>query len=377
MQNTGAEFDGLKFAEAREKVIQKLTELGLLQKEQEITHNVAKCYRCGSTVEPMLSKQWFMKMKALAEKTIAAINSGEIQYFPEKWKKIAIDWLANIKDWCISRQIWWGHQIPIEGSTDTFDTWFSSALWPFATLGWPKQTRELQEFYPTSVITSARDILHLWISRMIFSGLEFTGQAPFHDVIIHATVLAKDGKRMSKSLGTGLNPLDFIEKYGADATRFGLIYQALGGQDIHFNEDVLIMGKKFCNKLWNISRYVLLKSGDDVFLALPETLGDNENGAIIEKLNFVSEEVTKKLQSYEFGQAAHDLYDFVWHDFADKYIEASKDSESDETKAVLLHCIKTILQLLHPFMPFISEELWKNYGQKNLLLVSEWPLLKK
>ena len=375
--NVGPDFDGLKIVEAREKVLKKFRELGLLEKEQELVHNVAKCYRCGSTVEPMLSKQWFMKMQPLAEKVIAAINSGEVQYSPERWKGVALDWLANIKDWCISRQIWWGHPIPIAGSKDTFDTWFSSALWPFATLGWPEKTKDLKEFYPTSTITSARDILHLWITRMIFSGLEFMDAAPFKNIIIHATILTKDGKRMSKSLGTGIDPLILIDKYGADATRFGLIYQALGGQDIHFNEDVLMMGKKFCNKLWNISRYVLLKTEGQTDSILPTKLQLENNQKIIAKLNAISAEVTAQIQKYEFGQAAHSLYDFIWHDFADQHIESTKNSGDAETKATLLHCMKNILLLLHPFMPFISEKLWQSYREKELLIVSEWPISEK
>lgn len=386
--NVSQEFDGLKITEAREKVLEKLREQGLLEKEEEFTHNVAKCYRCGSIIEPMLSKQWFLKMKPLAEKTIAAIKAGKIQYYPERWQKIALDWLENIRDWCISRQIWWGHEIPEKISTngaeriDTFDTWFSSALWPFATLGWPEHTEDLQNYYPTQVITSARDILHLWISRMIFSGLEMMDQAPFKDVFIHATILTKDGRRMSKSLGTGIDPLDLIEKYGADATRFGLIYQALGGQDIHFNEEVLMMGKKFCNKLWNITRYVLLKTAGENANAEeiknlqsngPENPNEQANKDILEKLAGLQNQVTKKIQSYEFGQAAHDIYEFVWHEFADIYIEESKKSESAETKQTLMHSLQTILKLLHPFMPFITEELWGILGKEKMILIEEWP----
>lgn len=383
--NVGEGWDSLKMAEAREKVLEKFKELGLFAEAKEITHNVAKCYRCGSTVEPMLSKQWFLKMKPLAEKALAAINAGEVEYMPEKWKKLAIDWLENVRDWCISRQIWWGHEVPIEidGRKDTFDTWFSSALWPFATLGWPnKDSRDLKEFFPTQVITSARDILHLWISRMIFSSLEFMGQAPFGKVHIHATILTKDGKRMSKSLGTGIDPLILIDKYGADATRFGLIYQALGGQDIHFNEDVLMMGKKFGNKLWNIARYVLIKAGEEKFAeTLPNTsieqfassANEPNNKAILEKLLATKNQVQQHIDEFEFGQAAHELYDFIWKEFADIYIEQSKQSESEETKQTLALSLITILKLLHPFMPFITEEIWSNLNQQGLLMISEWP----
>lgn len=376
----GPEFDGLKILEAREKVVEKFKELGLLEKEEELVHNVAKCYRCGSTIEPLLSKQWFLKMKPFADKALKAINSGEVQYYPENWKGVAVNWLENVRDWCVSRQIWWGHPVPIEGSTDTFDTWFSAALWPFATLGWPEKTKDLKEFYPTSVILSARDILHLWISRMIFSGLEFMGEVPFKHVVTHATILTKDGKRMSKSLGTGIDPMDLIAKYGADATRFGLIYQALGGQDIRFNEDVLLMGKKFCNKLWNIARYVSLKAEEqlniDTEVGLKEYANSCEEPINKDICNSLAETlgaVNKNLEGYEFGQAAHALYDFIWKEFADVYIEETKKSESEETKKTLVLCLLTILKMLHPMMPFVTEELWKHLKQKDLLIVAEWP----
>ncbi len=372
--NVNGEFNGLKIMEAREKVLEKLRGAGLLEKEEEFTHNVAKCYRCGLNVEPMLSKQWFLKIKPLAEKAIRAIEQGSVKYYPEKWANIALERLRNERDWCISRQIWWGHPIPAEGGADTFDTWFSSALWPFAALGWPEKTKDLQEFYPTTAITSGRDILHIWISKMIFSGLEFTGQAPFKDVLIHATILTKDGRRMSKSLGTGIDPIELIEKYGADATRFGLIYQALGGQDIHFNEEVLMMGKKFCNKIWNIAKFVQIKTGSAIIgAARPENPNEAPNKNILEKLAAAQKQATEKITAYEFGQAAHDLYDFIWHEFADIYIEESKKSESAETRQTLSYCLQTILKILHPFMPFITEELWAQTGGANLLMIEAWP----
>lgn len=372
--NVGPGFDGLKIAEARTKVIEQFAELGLLEKEQDLVHNVAKCYRCGSTIEPILSKQWFLKMRPLAEKTITAIEKGQINYIPERWQKVSLDWLHNVRDWCISRQIWWGHKVPIDGVEDVFDTWFSSALWPFATLGWPNtDARDLKEFYPTQLITSGRDIIHLWISRMIYSGLEFMDEVPFKDILIHATVLTKDGKRMSKSLGTGIDPLDLIEKYGADATRFGLMYQAMGGQEIHFNEDGIMMGKKFANKLWNITRYVL-GTCESITTSVPAA-ADEENKKILAKLDETITSVSKDIASYAFGDAAHMLYDFIWHDFADKYIEYSKDKTDQETKDTLSYVLVTILKLLHPFMPFVTEELWSHLPipHKRLLIISEWP----
>ena len=369
--NATPDFDGMKIVEAREKVIARLTELGLLEKEKEFTHNVAKCYRCNATVEPMLSKQWFVKMKPLAEKAIKAIEKGEITYTPARWKKISLDWLREVKDWCVSRQIWWGHKIPIADSEDTFDTWFSSALWPFAALGWPEKTNDLKNYYPTSIITSARDILHLWISRMVFSGLEFMGKPPFKDVIIHSTVQALDGRRMSKSLGTGIDPLNLIEKYGADATRFGLIFQEFGGQEIRFNEQNILMGKKFSNKLWNIARFVQLKI-PHLGAKLPSKLVDWENKKFLKILAENKKAVEKNLDAYKFGEAAHLLYDFVWHEFADKFIENSKKRKDAETTAVLAHSLREILKTLHPFMPFITEEIWQLFGEKEMQLVEKW-----
>jgi len=369
--NVGPDFDNLKIAEAREKVVTKLTELGLLEKEEDFTHNVAKCYRCNATVEPMFSKQWFIKMKPLAEKAIKAIEKGEVTYTPARWKKISLDWLREVKDWCVSRQIWWGHKIPIEDSEDTFDTWFSSALWPFATLGWPEKTDDLKNYYPTSLITSDRGILHLWISRMVFSGLEFMDKLPFRDVIIHSTVHAADGRRMSKSLGTGIDPLVLIKKYGADATRFGLIFQEFGGQDIRFSEQNILMGKKFANKLWNISRFVQIKT-QSLGNQISESAKLVENKKFMETLTETKKAIEKNLDTYKFGEAAHLLYDFVWHEFADKFIENSKKREDTETTAVLAHGLREILKMLHPFMPFITEEIWQSLGEKEMLLVEKW-----
>ena len=381
--NVNDEFNGKKIIEARELVINKLKALELLVKEEEITHNVAKCYRCGSTVEPMLSKQWFLKTKLLAEKVLAAIEKNEVVYKPERWKKIAEEWLKNIRDWCVSRQIWWGHNIQMEGNSNTFDTWFSSALWPFATLGWPKQTEDLKKFYPSNVITSARDILHLWISRMIFSGIEFMGKVPFKEVYIHPTILALDGKRMSKSLGTGIDPLVLIEKYGADATRFGLILQINHDQQaVRFDERSLISSKNFINKLWNISRFIQMKCEENksgsISSLKPITLADQW---ILSRINRLTDSITKKIEKYELGEAAKELYEFTWHEFADWYLEISKfQNENPETQNntvfILKSSILNLLKLLHPFIPFVTEEI---YGQltglkqnNDLLIIAEW-----
>ncbi|KKS82666.1 MAG: Valine-tRNA ligase [Candidatus Wolfebacteria bacterium GW2011_GWC1_43_10] len=372
--NVGVEFDNLSVSEAREKVIGKFKDSGLFEKEEEIVHNIAKCYRCNSTIEPMLSKQWFLKMKPLAQPAIEAIRNGKVKYSPERWKDIALNWLENVKDWCISRQIWWGHPIPIEGSNDTFDTWFSSALWPFATLGWPEKTKDLDNFYPTSFITSAREIIHLWISRMIFSGLSFMDKVPFENVFIHSTILTKDGKRMSKSLGTGIDPLELIEKHGADATRFGLIWQSMGGQDIHWAEEHILAGKKFANKLWNIARFILTKVGDDFDFSKPKKIDDATAKELIKKFEKLLERSEKQMEIYEFGQALHDIYEFIWHEFADKYIEYSKNKEDKETKQVLCYVLEKSIKLLHPFIPFVTEAIYQRLPkkEKEFLMIEEW-----
>ena len=246
----GKDFEGLSTKDAREKAVEKLQQLNLIEKTEDYPNRISICYRCSAAIEPRPSVQWFLKMDELAKKALSAVQKGEVKFNDKRWEKLYTDWLANIKDWCVSRQIWWGHKIPIDGVDDVLDTWFSSALWPFAALGWPdKNSKDLKEFYPTQVLSTARDIINLWVARMIFSGIEFMKEKPFSSIIIHPTVLAKDGRRMSKSLGTGIDPLVLIEKYGADATRFGLIYQMMGGQDIKFDESHLLAGKKFANKI--------------------------------------------------------------------------------------------------------------------------------
>ncbi|OGD38778.1 valine--tRNA ligase [Candidatus Azambacteria bacterium RIFCSPLOWO2_01_FULL_37_9] len=432
--DAGKYFAGLSTQDAREKVVAELEKQNLIEKIEERAHRVAKCYRCASVIEPQPSKQWFLKMNELAEKTKKAIEDGNVRFNNERWKKISLDWLSSIRDWCISRQIWWGHRLPVwfcqnqtgisnsqfliskqfknknlfdehsvvsikqpkecpfcdgcqmKQSEDVLDTWFSSALWPFATLGWPdKETKDLKEFYPTQVLSTARDIINLWVLRMIFSSIEFMdGQMPFAKVIIHPTVLAKSGQRMSKSLGTGVDPLDLIEKYGADATRFGLIYQMMGNQDMKFEESHLLAGKKFANKLWNISRFVLQKTGDNFYYELPkendpksgnyDALDGHEGDSLLKKLSMTIEYANKDIDNFDFGQALHTIYDFVWHDFADKYIEESKSKDTNDVKIVLSHTLINILKLLHPFMPFITEEIWSELPikDKKLLIVSNW-----
>ena len=363
-ENAPLPYRGMKTIEAREKIIEDLTRLSLIEKKEDYIHNVARCYRCNSVLEPILSKQWFLKMGELAKVAAKAVKNGQVRFIPKKWEKIYFDWLRNIKDWCISRQLWWGHKIPIEGVDDVLDTWFSSALWPFATLGWPHETKDLKTFYPTDFITSAREIINLWVARMIFSGLEFMGKEPFKNYYIHPTVLTEEGQRMSKSLGTGVDPVELIEKYGADAVRFGIAYQLMGGQDIRFSEDNILMGRKFCNKLWNASRFVLIQI---VGFAKPNKLVGFRK---------TIKSVNKDLINYQFGRAAHTVYDFFWHDFCDKFIEETKDRKDAKTKAALLYVLLTSLKLLHPFMPFITEEIYQQLpirGKKKSLMVEEWP----
>ena len=378
----GKDFEGLSTKDAREKIAEKLKQLGLVEKVEDYPNRISICYRCNTAIEPRPSIQWFLKMDKLAKYALEAVQKGEIKFNGKRWEKIYTDWLSNIKDWCISRQIWWGHKIPLDGVDDILDTWFSSALWPFATLGWPdKNSKDLKEFYPTQVISTDRGIINLWVARMIFSGIDLMDEKPFSNIIIHPTVLAKDGRRMSKSLGTGIDPLVLIEKYGADAVRFGLIYQMMGGQDIKFDESHLLAGKKFANKLWNITRFVLKQNASSrpqrksaAMAGGAEKISTPENKEIIKKLEKTIISVSDDIENYNFGQALHSLYDFVWRDFADRYLEYAKTKNDDETKEILSSVLLNILKLLHPFMPFITEEIWSMMaGKNNLLIIEEWP----
>ena len=381
----GKEFEGLSTKDARGKVVEKLQQLNAIEKTEDYSNRIPICYRCNTAIEPRPSVQWFLKMDELAKKAMEPVKNGKIKFNDKRWEKIYLDWMSNIKDWCISRQIWWGHKIPLDGVNDVLDTWFSSALWPLATLGWPasvktsagkpEPTGDLKEFYPTQVLSTDRGIINLWVARMIFSGLEFTNEKPFSNIIIHPTVMAKDGRRMSKSLGTGIDPLILIDKYGADAVRFGLIYQMMGGQDMKFDESHLLAGKKFANKLWNISRFVITQN--EISKQIKNSNLSKEDKEIYEKMEQVIESVTENVDNYNFGQALHIIYDFVWHDFADKYIEQSKTRKNEECKNVLSSVLASVLKLLHPFMPFITEEIWSmipadSSGNK-MLIIEKWP----
>ncbi|MEA3292939.1 MAG: valine--tRNA ligase [Patescibacteria group bacterium] len=429
MFNCPSPYQGIKTLEARQKVIESLEKISLLEKIEDYNHEIPKCERCGKTIELIPSEQWFLKMKELAQIAKISVKKGKIKFHPKKFEKSYFDWLGGIKDWCISRQIWWGHQLPIwecqkekqqsqnlkekyfvslekpkkcsicgkcrpKQVNDVLDTWFSSALWPFASLGWPRKTKDLKKFYPTNVLSTGRDIINLWVARMIFSGLEFTEKIPFKDVYVHATVLNKEGKRMSKSLGTGVDPMDLIEKYGADATRFGIAYQIMGGQDIKFIENNIIMGKKFCNKLWNASRFVLQQTSSSKrkaphlrryekrykqeilkteFKTKNLTKADKK---ILTSLEITTKSVNKDLENFLFGKAAHTLYDFFWHNFCDVYIEESKKQNKETTEKILLYVLLTSLKLLHPFIPFITEEIYQKLPLKKekSIIIENWPI---
>jgi valyl-tRNA synthetase len=374
-------YQGLKILEAREKIVEDLSCLGLVEKIENYDHQVPVCYRCGTVVELIPSEQWFLKMDQLAKTAIKTVESGQVRFFPKRWEKVYFDWLKNVEDWCISRQLWWGHKIPLKGESDVLDTWFSAALWPFATLGWPrlhqgsggqgkKKKSDLNRFYPTDVLSTDRGIINLWVTRMIFSGIEFMKKPPFKDVYIHATVLTREGKRMSKSLGTGIDPINLIEKYGADATRFGIVWQVMGGQDIRFVEDNIVMGRKFCNKIWNASRFVLMSKSAQIYADL-DSLGSQRGFTQMKNLTTADRKILKALkktiklvngdlEGFRFGPASRKLYDFFWHDFCDVYIEKSKSQKDRKnTQKILLYVLLTSLKLLHPFIPFITEEIYQ------------------
>lgn len=404
----GPDFAGLDRFACRAKVVEKLREQGLLVKVEDHDHAVGHCYRCKNVIEPHLSWQWFVRIKPLADEAIRVVEDGSIEFIPANWAKTYFEWMYNIHDWCISRQLWWGHRIPVwkcedcgeytAGKTapdacrkcggkaltqdpDVLDTWFSSALWPFATLGWPKDTPELHYFYPTSVLTTAREIIYLWVARMIMTSLHFLDEIPFREVYIYATVLNEEGRRMSKSLGTGIDPLDMIDKCGADALRFALIQQAGKGQDIRFSEKRVEDIRNFCNKIWNMSRFVLLnldtESGKPPEAPSRDRLRD-EDKWILSRLQKTVTAVNKGLEGYDMDNAARALYDFLWSEYADWYIEIAKPrlqgNERPIVQYVLWRVLETSLRLLHPVMPFITEQIWQSIPHEGeSIMVAPFP----
>ncbi|MBO4548029.1 MAG: valine--tRNA ligase [Abditibacteriota bacterium] len=384
-------YAGMDRYEAREAIVADLQALGLMDKIEDYTHQVGTCQRCGTTIEPLLSEQWFCRMKELAAPAIEAVKSGRITFWPKRYEKGYIEWLENVRDWCISRQLWWGHRIPVykcsacgrfiasktpvdvcpdcggstEQETDVLDTWFSSALWPFATLGWPEKTPELEYFFPTDVLITARDIINLWVARMIFSSLEYMDDIPFRDVYIYATVQDEKGRRMSKSLGTGVDPLEMIDLYGADALRYSLISQAGKTQDIRFSDKRVEIVSRFCNKIWNASRFVLMNIDGfraDDWSQVKDRLSA-EDKWIISKLQKTARTANSSLATYDMDDAAKAIHDFIWNDYCDWYIELSKDrlrgSDGDVVRWTLGYVLEASLRLLHPVMPFITEEIWQ------------------
>ena len=373
-------FQGLEVFEAREKIINELKDKNLLEKVEDYLTPLPTCYRCHTILQIIPSNQWFLKMKNLAKEAEKVVKEGKIKFYPKNFEKIYFKWLESPKDWCISRQIWWGHKIPLKNSQDVLDTWFSSALWPFASLGWPEKTQDLKTFYPTEIIFTDRGIINLWVARMIFSGLKFMKEIPFKKVFIHPTVLTKEGKRMSKSLGTGINPISLVEKYGSDATRFGIIWLLSGNQDIKFVEDHLIMGRKFCNKIWNAGRFVIFQIKNP--LVIPKNIENiklkSYEKETIEKLKKTVEKVNNKIENFEFGLAAREIYEFFWHQFCDIFIENFK-KEKDKNYKLLLFLYLNSLKLLHPFLPFLTEEIYQKLPIKNKkisILFESWPSFK-
>lgn len=402
-KKAGTRYEGMKVREAREKIIEDLTKLGLIEKIEDYDHSVAHCSRCDAVTEPLLSDQWFVSMEKLAAHALRAIEKNKVTFIPETRKKLMLDWGKNVRDWNISRQLWWGHRIPAwhcaceqntqwhigltpprelckkckkswEQTTDVLDTWFSSALWPFVTLGWPEETTDLKIFYPTTVISFAREIFYLWVFRMLFSGLEFMKDVPFKVIYTHPTILDSHGKKMSKSKGNVTDPMKLVAEYGIDASRFGLVWQVMSTQDISWSNDAFRAGKKFLNKLWNSGRFILTRFGvSERKIVRPGHPELAHNKDILEKLEAASKNVEKNIEAFEFGAALHELYDFYWHAFCDIYLEASKKDLSQETDETLLYVFTSSLKLLHPFIPFLTEYLWSllPISGKKLLAIEE------
>ncbi|MFP6889665.1 MAG: valine--tRNA ligase, partial [Nitrospinota bacterium] len=397
----GGPYEGLGRYEARKVVVTDMENLGLVRQIKAHSHSVGVCYRCATPIEPYLSKQWFVRTKPLAEEAIRAVQDGRIRIVPQQWEATYFDWMTNIRDWCISRQIWWGHQIPawyndetgevivsredpddpnLRRETDVLDTWFSSALWPFSTFGWPEKNKDLDYFYPTSVLVTGFDIIFFWVARMIMTGLKFMGDVPFRDVYIHALVRDEKGQKMSKTRGNVIDPLEIIEKYGTDSLRLTLTAMAAQGRDIRLSGERIAGFRNFCNKLWNAARFTLMNMGEDLPPMPPGgqlSLGDRW---ILSRLNGVTRKMDTALEEYRFNDAALALYQFTWHELCDWYIEVIKpalmsESGGEGSKAVLGRVLERTLRLLHPIIPFITEEIWQKLPgrQGDSIMVAPWP----
>ena len=408
VNSLGGKYEGMDRYEARKAIVADLEAQGYLVKVEDYSHNVGTCYRCHNDVEPIISAQWFVKMKPLAEEAIRVVKDGETKFVPDRFTKTYLNWMENVRDWCISRQLWWGHQIPawtcadcghitvsredarkcekcgsanIERDPDVLDTWFSSALWPFETLGWPEKTPDLDYFYPTDVLVTGYDIIFFWVARMIFSGCEHTGRTPFHTVLIHGLVRDDKGRKMSKSLGNGIDPLEMIDQYGCDALRMNMVTSNSPGNDMRFYVERCEAMRNFANKLWNASRYVMMNLGEDFVPGLPENL-EIADKWVLSKLNTLISEVTENMEHYELGIAVQKIYDFIWDTYCDWYIELTKarlySEEADRKQTalqVLVYVLDQTLRLLHPFMPYITEEIWQSLPHEGkALIVAKWPV---
>ena len=412
INENGGKFAGMDRYEARKAIVDQLSEEGYLVRVEPHNHNVGTHDRCHTTVEPLVKKQWFVRMDELAKPAIEAVKNGELRFVPEHFDRTYLHWLENIRDWCISRQLWWGHRIPayycaecgeivvarqqpevcpkcgcthLTQDEDTLDTWFSSALWPFSTLGWPEQTEDLDYFYPTNVLVTGYDIIFFWVIRMVFSGYEHTGKSPFSDVLIHGLVRDEQGRKMSKSLGNGIDPLEIINQYGADALRLTLVTGNAPGNDMRFSEKKIIASRNFANKVWNASRFMLMniEKADLGNVTLADLTPADK--WILSKANTLVKDVTENMENYDLGIAVAKLYDFIWEEFCDWYIEMVKPrlyNDEDETKAAALYTLKTVLitalKLLHPYMPFITEEIFCSMqDEEESIMVSDWPVFKE
>ena len=410
MTDDCGKYAGMDRYEARKAIVADLKEQGYLGEIEAHKHNVGTCYRCGTTVEPMVSKQWFVKMVPLAGPAIEAVRSGKIRFVPERFDKNYYFWMENTRDWCISRQLWWGHRIPayycddcgeitvsdvhldtcpkcgkpVRQDEDTLDTWFSSALWPFSTLGWPEETEDLKYFYPTNTLVTGYDIITFWVSRMIFSGLTYTDQVPFDTVLIHGLVRDAQGRKMSKSLGNGIDPLEIIEQYGADALRLTLVIGSTPGNDMRFSDDKVKASRNFANKLWNATRFVMMNLPEDFVPGEPSTLTMADRW-ILSRLNSLAREVTANLDKFELGLAAQKVQDFIWEVYCDWYIEIAKirlnsedAGEADSARKILVQVLSEALKLLHPFMPFITEEIYTALpGSADSVMNQAWPVYRE
>ena len=427
MGNLVPEYKGMDLREARQKIVEKLKEIEALVKEEEYIHNVAKCERCKTTIEPKISEQWFVRMKELADPAIKVVRDNVVKFIPKRYEKTYFNWMENIQDWCISRQLWWGHQIPayycqecghihvakvkpekcikcgytkLKQDADTLDTWFSSALWPFSTLGWPnKEAEDLKTFYPTNVLVTGYDIIFFWVARMIFSGLESMGEKPFSDVLIHGIVRDSQGRKMSKTLGNGIDPIEVIDQYGADALRFSVLSGTTMGNDIRYMPEKLDQASNFANKIWNAAKFIIMnRPSKEEILAFGRSIMDKKTGKyktealkiedrwILNQLDKVIETVTRNMEEYDLGIALDNIYSFIWNEFCDWYIEMAKtrlycDNQLDKIQVsfVLNEVFANSLKLLHPFMPFVTSEIYTELANDNgqELMITHWPIAKQ